>query len=429
MTSSELVALQQSAPSPLTETNPTGPRSEPSGGATATLPACGECVPYEKDPVLDHRAEAIARRQAFVERDSGVHLDHVRRFSFDPATTRGNIESLVGVAQVPLGIAGPIRVNGEYAKGEFLIPLATTEGSLVASYNRGMKVLNMSGGVTCTIAEDRMQRAPVFIFASAREARHFRDWVQEHLAAIRVAAESTSRVAKLLLIETYLSNNFAFLRFDFATGDAAGQNMVGRATFVACEWIRRANPTVTRYYLESNFATDKKVSHVNTLHTRGKRVTAEATIPRALLRERLRAEPECLRDHGLVASVGAFLSGASNNGLHAANAIAAMFIATGQDVANVAEGSAAAVYGDVTPGGDFYLSITIPSLIVATHGGGTGLATQQECLAILGCTGPGHVNKLAEIIAAVVLAGELSLAAAISAEEWVSAHERFGRKR
>lgn len=430
MTTSELVALDQSAPmSPLAVAGPTAPKSEPSEGALAACPVCGECVPYEKDQVLDHCAAAIARRQEFVERGSGVRLDHLRRFSFDPATTRNNIESLVGAAQIPLGVAGPLLVNGEYAKGEFLIPLATTEGSLVASYNRGMKVLNLSGGVTCTIAEDRMQRAPVFIFASAREARAFRDWVQEHLGAIKVAAESTSRVAKLLLIETYLSNNFAFLRFDFATGDAAGQNMVGRATFVACEWIRRANPTVTRYYLESNFATDKKVSHVNTLHTRGKRVTAEATIPRDLLRERLRADPVRLRDHGLVASVGAFLSGASNNGLHAANAIAAMFIATGQDVANVAEGSAAAVYGDVTPAGDFYLSITLPSLIVATHGGGTGLATQQECLAILGCAGSGNVNKLAEIIAAVVLAGELSLAAAISAQEWVSAHERFGRNR
>jgi hydroxymethylglutaryl-CoA reductase (NADPH) len=292
-----------------------------------------------------------------------------------------------------------------------------------------MKVLNLAGGVTCTIAEDHMQRAPVFVFASARAARAFRDWVAERFDDIRQVAESSSHVAKLLQIETYLSNNFAFLRFDFATGDAAGQNMVGRATLFASEWIVRTNKTVVRYYLESNFATDKKVSHINALHTRGKRVTAEATIPAAILRDRLRVEPSQLRDHGIIANVGAFLSGASNNGLHAANAIAAMFIATGQDVANVAEGSAAIVYGDVTAANDLYLSITIPSLIVATHGGGTGLATQRECLAILGCEGSGHVNKLAEIVAAVVLAGELSLAAAISANEWVSAHERFGRKR
>ena len=386
-------------------------------------------VPYDHDPALDHAAPAIATRQAFVEQFTGVHLDHVRRFSFDPTSTRGNIESLTGVAQVPLGVAGPLHINGEHAQGDFLIPLATTEGSLVASYNRGMRVLNLAGGVTCTIAEDRMQRAPVFVFGSARDARDFRYWITAHFDDIRRVAEATSRVAKLLEIETYLSNNFAFLRFDFSTGDAAGQNMVGRATLFACEWIARQNSSVRRYHLESNFATDKKVSRINTLRTRGKRVTAEVTIPGEVLRERLRVETGQLRDHATAGNIGAFLSGATNNGLHAANALAAMFIATGQDVANVAEGSAAVVSFDITPANEFYLSITIPSLIVATHGGGTSLATQRECLALLGCDGPGHVNKLAEIVAAVVLAGEISLWAAISANEWVSAHERFGRKR
>ena len=386
-------------------------------------------VPYEQDPQLDHAAPALERRQAFIEQFTGVHLDHIRRFSFDPEATQGNIESLIGVAQMPLGIAGPLRINGEYANGDFLIPLATTEGSLVASYNRGMKLLNRAGGAICTISEDHMQRAPVFVFRSARAARAFRDWVVERFEDIRRIAESTSHVAKLLEIESYLSNNFAFLRFDFATGDAAGQNMVSRATLVACEWIVRANRSIVRYHLESNFATDKKVSHINTLHTRGKRVTAEVTIPAALLRERMRVDPMQLRDHGAAGSLGAFLSGAMNNGLHAANAIAAMFIATGQDAANVAEGSAAVAHLDVTPANELYFSITLPSLIVATHGGGTGLATQRECLAMMGCDGSGKAKKLAEIIAGVVLAGELSLFAAISANEWVAAHERFGRKR
>jgi hydroxymethylglutaryl-CoA reductase (NADPH) len=205
--------------------------------------------------------------------------------------------------------------------------------------------------------------------------------------------------------------------------------MVGRATFAACLWIVEHAPGVRRFYLESNFATDKKGSHVNVMRTRGKRVTAEAVIPRAVLREELRVEPESLLYHGGVGNVGAFLSGANNNGLHSANAITAMFIATGQDVANVAEGSAAIIYAELTPSGDLYLSITIPSLIVGTHGGGTGLATQRECLEVLGCWGKGKVNKLAEIVAGVVLAGELSLAAAISSLEWVSAHERYGRHR
>ena len=386
-------------------------------------------VPYDKDPALDYGPVSVAERQRFIEELTGVRPQHLTHYSFDPATTRGNIENFTGVAQIPLGIAGPLRVNGEHASGEFLIPMATTEGTLLASYSRGMKVLNLAGGVTCTVSEDAMQRAPVFVFDSAREARAFRDWVLEHLDDLRREAEATSRVAKLITVEPYLASRFCFLRFDFTTGDAAGQNMVGRATYFACEWIIANAPDVRRFYLESNFATDKKVSHVNMMRTRGKRVTAEATIPREVLRRELRVEPESLAFHAGVANVGAFMSGAANNGLHAPNAITAMFIATGQDVANVTEGSAAVIHTELTADGDLYVSITLPSLIVATHGGGTGLATQRECLEILGCHGAGKAKKLAEIIAAVVLAGEISLAAAISSLEWVSAHEKYGRKR
>ena len=399
---------------------------------TALAPPVGRparSIPYDREGSNNYSAEMIGRRREFVETFTGVKLHHLAAYSFDPTITRGNVENFTGVAQVPIGFAGPLLVNGEYARGEFLIPLATTEGSLVASYNRGMKVLNLSGGVTCTISADCMQRAPVFVFDSAREARAFRDWVDAHLADIRREAEATSHVAKLLYVDPYLSNKFAYLRFNFATGDAAGQNMVGRATQAAAAWIREHAPGVRTFYLESNFATDKKASHVNVLRTRGKRVTAEAVIPRDVLRTQLRAEPEMLQHHAGVANVGALLSGANNNGLHSANAITAMFIATGQDVANVAEGAAALIYTEITPARDLYLSITIPSLIVATHGGGTGLATQRECLEVLGCWGNGKVNKLAEIVAGVVLAGEISLAAAISSQEWVAAHERYGRKR
>jgi hydroxymethylglutaryl-CoA reductase (NADPH) len=384
-------------------------------------------VPYSKQD--DHAPEIIEERQRFVASFSGFQLQHVDKYSFDPETTRGNIENFTGVAQVPVGLAGPLRVNGEHAEGEFLSPLATTEGTLVASYNRGIKAVNRSGGVTCTVVSDHMQRAPVFVFDSTREARAFTDWVNDHLDEIREAAETTSRIAKLSYIDNYLSNNFAFLRFNFKTGDAAGQNMVGRATFAACSWILERFPAIRRFYLESNLATDKKSSLVNVIRTRGKRVIAEVTVPREVLLEIMRVEPESIFRHSQVANVGAFLSGANNNGCHSPNAITAMFIATGQDVANVAESSAGIAYVDVTPAGDLYLSLTIPSLIVATYGGGTGLATQRECLEILGCYGQGKVRKLAEIVAGVALAGELSLASAISAHEWVPSHERYGRNR
>jgi len=377
----------------------------------------------------DFGEEAIQERQRFVEEFTGVAPRHIKNYSFDPAILHGNCEHFTGVAQVPIGFAGPLTVHGEHAKGDFLIPLATTEGTLVASYNRGMKVLNQSGGVHCTVSQDCMQRAPVFIFDSAREARDFRDWLDEHFDKIKDAAEATTSVGKLIYIDTYLSNKFAFCRFNFTTGDAAGQNMVGRATFAASSWILEHNDTIRRFFLESNFATDKKASQVNTMRTRGKRVTAECVVKREVLQRIMRVEPEGLAYHWGVAGIGTFISGANNNGLHSPNAITAMFIATGQDVANVAESSAGVVYCEVTPEGDLYLSITIPSLIVATFGGGTGLATQRECLEMLGCYGRDGVHKFAEIVAGVVLAGEVSLASAISSHDWVSSHEQYGRNR
>src|SRR6185295_9498240 len=384
-------------------------------------------VPHDKDN--DQTPEMVKARQKFVEEYTGHKIQHIDKFSFDPAVTKGNIENFTGVAQVPIGFAGPIRVNGEHAQGDFLVPLATAEGTLVASYNRGIKVLNLSGGVTCTVVGDSMQRAPVFVFDSARDGRDFVKWVDENIDKIRDEAEGTSSIAKLVYIDRYLSNKLVFLRFNYTTGDAAGQNMVGRATFAACSWILENHSKIRHFYLESNFATDKKASQINIMRTRGKRVTAECTIPRDVLIQHMRVEPETLHYHAGIANVGAFLSGANNNGCHSPNGITAMFIATGQDVANVSESSAGVVYTEVTKEGDLYISITIPSLIVATHGGGTALPTQKECLGILGCTGRGKVNKLAEIIAGVVLAGEISLASAISSLDWVSSHEQYGRNR
>jgi len=370
-------------------------------------------------------------RRDFVAEHTGSKMEHVGKYSFDPSILPGNVEHFMGVAQVPIGVAGPLLVNGEYAQGEFYVPLATTEGTLVASYNRGMKLLRESGGVLTTICDDMMQRAPVFIFKSAREARDFNLWVKkpETFETLKKLAESTSTVAKLKSIDDFISNNFVYLRFNFHTGDAAGQNMVGKATFLACEWIKQECPNIQHYYLESNFATDKKGSQINVIRTRGKRVTAEATVPRRLLESLMRTSTKPLVYHHHVANIGGFISHVNNNGAHSANAITAVFISTGQDVANVAESSAGVVYCNETEEGDLYISITIPSLIVATYGGGTGLPTQRECLEMLGCYGAGKVNKFAEIVAATVLAGELSLASAISSLDWVSSHDQYGRNR
>lgn len=391
-----------------------------------------EMVRIPRDKNDDYGEEIIGVRQQFVEEFTGQKVNHIRQYSFDPHITQGNVEHFTGVAQIPLGFAGPLTVHGEHAQGDFLIPLATTEGTLVASYNRGIKVLNLSGGVTCSIVGDSMQRAPVFSFNDAREARDFSKWVQENLDQVRDEAEATSSIAKLQYVDTYLASRFVYLRFNYTTGDAAGQNMVGRATFAACSWILDHYPepgAITHFFLESNFATDKKASQINIMRTRGKRVTAECTVKRDVLINHMRVEPENLSYHYGVANIGAILSGANNNGLHSANAITAIFIATGQDVANVSESSAGILYTELTDEGDLYMSMTIPSLIVATYGGGVGLATQKECLDILGCYGKGKVHKFAEIVAGAVLAGEISLASAIASSDWVSSHEKYGRNR
>ena len=385
-------------------------------------------IPRNKEN--DYTREAAEARRALVREQTRVDLNHLESFSFEPAAVLpGNIENFIGVAQIPIGLAGPLLVNGEYAKGEFFVPLATTEGTLVASYNRGMKLLRAAGGVTTTVVDDAMQRAPAFVFKSAREARDFGVWVKENFAAIKAKAETTTTTGKLRDIQQFPAARFLYLRFNYTTGDAAGQNMVGKATKSACDWIMSVYPNIERYQLEGSFATDKKTSWVNTLHTRGKKVIAEARIPAAVLKEIMRVNVEEIFRARLTSQLGGYLSGVNNNGAHSANGITAMFIACGQDAANVAESSAAAVYAEITPHGDYYYSITIPSLIVATYGGGTGLPTQRECLEMMDCYGAGRAKKFAEIVAATVLCGELSLGTAVIADEWVSSHEQMGRNR
>ena len=221
-------------------------------------------------PARAHRGEPRARRT----------------FSFDPGVLPGNVENFTGVAQVPIGVAGPLRINGEHARGDFYVPLATTEGTLVASYNRGMRVLSECGGVKTTVVEDSMQRAPVFIFDDALQAREFGDWIDQHEEEIRAAAEATTRSGKLTYIGQYQVGPLLYLRVNFTTGDAAGQNMTAKATQAACEWMKANYPGGAEYRLTGAIDTDKKHSHVNMLLTRGKRVVAEAVIKNDVL-ERL----------------------------------------------------------------------------------------------------------------------------------------------
>ena len=384
-------------------------------------------IPRNRDD--DHSRDMASQRAAFIEAIAGTKLNTVSSYTIDPAVTSGNIENFIGTAQIPIGIAGPLKMVGEHAQGDFYIPLATTEGTLVASYSRGMRVISECGGARTTVVKHSMQRAPVFLFDNALEAREFGKWLDDNLNSIRGVVDASTDIPQLTEIEQYIVGNMMYTRFCYTTGDAAGQNMTGKATLYACEWIRANHPLKPRYILSGNIDTDKKHSAMNMIQTRGKRVVAEFTLKRDVARELLRIETEWLYKYRQIASVGTHLAGGAYSGAHAANGIAAMFIATGQDAANVAESHAGLNYGELLDNGDFYWSVTLPAMICATYGGGTGLPTQRECLEMMDCYGTGKGDKLAEIIAAVVLAGDVSLSSAILAHEWVSSHEKMGRNR
>ena len=384
-------------------------------------------IPRDKEN--DYTPDSASRRREFLREQTGVELEHVGAFSFDPGVLPGNVENFTGVAQVPIGIAGPLRINGEHAQGDFYVPLATSEGTLVASYNRGMRLLSECGGVKTTVVDDHMQRAPAFIFEDALQAREFGAWVDQHHDEIRAAAESTTSSGKLTYIGHYQVGPLRYLRVNYTTGDAAGQNMTGKATLAACEWIKEHYPGGVEYVLSGAIDTDKKHSQINMLLTRGKRVVAEAVIKRDVLQRLMGVDTKTLFDYRQIGMVGGFLAGSSYNGAHAANGLTAIFIATGQDVANISESHAGVTYTRLLDNGDYYWSVTLTSLIVATYGGGTGLPTQRECLELLGCYGKGKVRKLAEICAATVLAGDTSLTSAILAGHWVTSHDRLGRNR
>lgn len=378
----------------------------------------------------DYTREAAENRRKFLLEATGAELTNVGQYSTEPEAVSGNCENLIGMLQIPVGIAGPVRINGEHAQGDFYIPLATTEGTLVASYSRGMKAISECGGITTTVFDDCMQRAPAFVFDSARDVKAFCDWIDESIEDIKAQAESTTSVGKLLNIQRWPMNRTVYTRWNYSTGDAAGQNMVSKASDFACKWILQNYPgKINEYFFSSNVETDKKYSHLNFIHSRGKRVIAEVTLARDVVKNLLHTTPEALQRIRDVSSGGSFLAGSGYDGGHSANGIASFFLATGQDEANVVESHCGNVTTQVLDNGDLYWAWTLPSLIVATYGGGTGLPSQKECLRILGCEGAGKARKLAEIAAAVVAAGDISILSAIVSGEFVDSHEKYGRNR
>lgn len=369
----------------------------------------------------------LKRRRAWLEEKTGATLKHIGNFSVDPAQMRGNIENPVGVAQVPLGVAGPVLVHGEYAQGLFYVPMATSEGALIRSYERGMVALSHSGGVQTAVLEDENQITPTFFFAEVKQARAFSRWAPLHLPEMQVEAAKTTRHGALKNVKCYQLGRQVLVNFGYHTGDAQGMNMIVKATDAVCRWIRDAHPG-SRYFIFSGMCSEKRASGFVMTRGKGKRVTAGALLPHAVLKMYLHVSAEQMFAVWHATVLGHLQAGSIGYNAHYANGLTAIFIATGQDVANVVNAACGVTYFELQPEG-LFVSATLPALSVATVGGGTGLPTQREALEMMGCAGRGKARKLAEIIAAAVLGGEISMGAAIASGEFSAAHERYGRNR
>ena len=389
---------------------------------------------YELDSIVDSKVAVDIRRHA-IEEMADTQLVEIGNFTIDAegAASR-NIENMIGAIQIPVGIAGPLVVNGEYAKGSFYVPLATTEGALVASTNRGCSAIASGGGADVRIFKDGMTRAPVFKTKGVIGAKQLVAWVKDrdNFKRMQGCAASTTRFGALFAVTPYVAGNNVYLRFIYDTKDAMGMNMVTIATDAVVDIIMLENDAEL-ISLSGNMCADKKPSAINLIEGRGKTVVADVQLSRDVVLKKLKTTPERMVEVNIRKNlVGSALAGSIGFNAHVANVAAAMYLACGQDAAHVVEASSSITFAEVDSDGGLYISVTMPAVQVGTVGGGTNIATQHECLGIIGCAGsgetPGHnAKKLAEIIASTVLAGEISLIGAQAAKHLAQAHQEFGR--
>ena len=377
----------------------------------------------------DHSLAATRRRRELLGQQS---ID-VSMLARDPEyasceSLAGNIENFVGFARVPIGVIGPLRIRGDHARGDFYVPMATTEGAMIASYQRGAHAISRAGGATSACIKEAVSRSPVFVFDRLSSAREFLACVLSKYEWLQEIVSTTSRYCQLVDLKTQLVGKEVFLGFEFTTGDASGQNMVTIATEAICKWLVEHAPTKPlEWVLEANCSGDKKSSWQSFMHVRGKKVVTDVVIDRKSVVRFLHTEPETMARYWDLSATGALQSGTMGVQGHYANAIAGLFIATGQDVACVSEAHVGITRIDLTKDGGLYMSVCMPNLIVGTVGGGTRLPTQRQCLEMMDCYGEGKARKFAEICAATALAGEISIVAALSAGHFGQAHATYGR--
>lgn len=378
-----------------------------------------DLIPRSK--TAGYSREFIAERREWVSKKTGASLDHVSQYSVATDELKSRVENMIGVAQVPLGIAGPLLVKGEYAQGLFYVPFATNEGTLVETYQRGMFAITMAGGADVRVVKESLSFSPLFLFKSLTDTPQFVQWVAEHFHDIKEVAESTTRHGKLLEIVPYSIGRRVILDFRYHTGDAMGLNMVSIATATACNYILE-RVDAEYFYLASNLSSDKKASYFNLITGYGKEVSVEVEFSREIMLKYFGIAPEEIYNYWCNAFLGAHLGGMMSFNCHFANALAALYIACGQDVAQIVNASVGITHSELTESGGFRVSLKLPSIIIGTVGGGTMSGTAKECLELLGCSGPNKSLRFAEIIGATLLAGEVAIGAAIASNTFIKAH-------
>ena len=371
------------------------------------------------------RADVDKRRTA-VEEFTGAKLENISSYPFEPSAASANVENMIGVVQIPMGFAGPVKVNGDYAQGEFIIPLATTEGALIASISRGMSVISAAGGARAKVFKDGMTRAPVLRVKGIDHAAEVMAWVDDNPDKIQETVKGTTSHGQLLQIEFFPNGRSLHMRFAFDTGDAMGMNMATIASEAVCKVICE-NTGAEMVSVSGNMCTDKKPAAINMIEGRGKTVIAEATIPKELAEEKLHASVKSIVETNTRKNlIGSAMAGSLGFNAHAANMVAALYLATGQDPAQVVEASSAMTVCEEVDG-DLYISVRMPAVEIGTVGGGTKLPAQSEALSMIDCKGADRARKFAELVAVTVLAGELSTLGAQAAGHLGKAHADLGR--
>lgn len=395
------------------------------GEMHATGPASLPRIPRAADD--DYTPEAAGARRELLERTLGLRLEHLAGAPVPPGSARGNVEHLLGFAQVPIGLAGPLRVLGEEGPYEVYVPMATNEGALVASHGRGMRLLAAAGGARARVVRDGLSQHPILVYADARAALAAAELARESLPELRALVAGTTRHGALEELATDVIGRRLVLRLVLRTGDAIGINMAARAADLCSEHLAARSGALERYVHGQDV--EKRANARALVEGRGRSVVVDARVPRAALQGIARTTPEALEACLRTYSVGFAQLQTTNWLVQSANGLAAVMLACGQDLAYLTECASGRLDLEVTAEGDLYAAATLPSLLVGTVGGGSGKGTAAECLSILGCSGAGKARRFAEILGATVLAGDLSLVASFCNHEFVAAHERLGRNR